>query len=206
MDELWELPPEIRSYLQEKQLPIQLYSSPVDSAFEGLKPQAGIVTVVIKNDDDEILFIRHSEEDRFWELPSGHIKDEEGPEESVRREVKEETGYSLSSVAPVVAIIWPFDDTMRVQIVFNARLGEKVSDDTDNEAEELSWRNEIPEDVTFGDFGHEMYEYYLDNWEDQEDTESYRKHGLVVTLGLGLTLAAVKGVRKLRETEEDTEY
>lgn len=204
MDEFWELPTEIQKYIRDHDLPIQLYSSPVGEGFQGLEPKAGIVTAVIKNDENQVLFIRHSEDGRFWELPSGHIESGEEPEESVRREVKEETGHNLESVNPVVAIIWPFEDTVRVQIVFNATLGEKVTD-MDGEAEEIEWHEEIPDKVTFGEFGHEVYQYYIDNWEDvqdQEDESSYMKHGFAV-LGAALSVGALKGIQKYRSDDEE---
>lgn len=205
MDEFWELPTEIQHYIREHDLPIQMYSSPVGEGFKGLEPKAGIITAVIKNQDNEVLFIRHSEEGRFWELPSGHIEEGEQPEDAVNREVLEETGHKLNDVDPIVAIVWPFDDTVRVQIVFNATLGDKVSE-RDGEAEEIEWHKEVPDKVTFGEFGHEIYEYYIDNWDDvkqEKETQSYMKHGLAA-LGAALSVAALKGIQKYRsETDDD---
>lgn len=203
MDEFWELPHEIQTYIRENNLPIQMYSSPVGEHFTGLEPKAGIVTAVIKNEEGEVLFIRHSEEGRFWELPSGHIDDDEKPEDAITREVKEETGRTLKYVDPVVAIVWPFEDTVRVQIVFNATIGEEISE-SDDEAEEVAWHDEIPDNVTFGDFGHDVYEYYIDNWEEDQDDEeqSYVKHGLAA-LGAALSVAALKGIQKYRSSKDD---
>jgi 8-oxo-dGTP diphosphatase len=206
MDELWELPSKIRSYIIENDLPIQLYSSPLNKGFEGLEPNSGIVTAVIKNDTEEILFLKHNEDERFWELPSGHIEDHEDPEDAVRREVLEETGIKLESVSPVVAIIWPFKDSMRVQIVFHTVFGEKTEYDVDDEADKVEWREEVPENVTFGELGQDIYQYYLNNWEPEDDSSSntsYRKHGAVATLGVGLTMAAVKAIRILRSTNDE---
>lgn len=204
MDEFWELPEEIQKYIRSHNLPIQMYSSPVGEGFQGLDPKAGIVTAVIKNEDDEVLFIRHSEEGRFWELPSGHIEKDENPEEAVNREVLEETGHELKEVHPVLAIVWPFEDTVRVQIVFSATLGEEVSD-TDEEAEEIKWHSNIPDKVTFGEFGHEVYEYYIDNWEEvqnEDSSDSYIKHGFAI-LGAALSVAALKGIQKYRSNKEE---
>lgn len=208
MDELWELPPEIRSYLTEEELPIQLYSSPLDTGFEGLQPNSGIVTAVIKNDTKEILFLKHTEDERFWELPSGHIDDHEDPEDAIRREVLEETAIKIQNVNPIVAIVWPFEDTMRVQIVFQARVGEYTEYNVDDEAGEIEWRTEIPDNVTFGELGQDIYQYYLNSWDDTEQGEpeqSYKKHGAVATIGVGLTMAAVKAVQIIRSSEEEEE-
>jgi 8-oxo-dGTP pyrophosphatase MutT (NUDIX family) len=208
MDELWELPPEIRSYITDHELPIQLYSSPLTKGFEGLQPNSGIVTAVVKNDSQKILFLKHTEDERFWELPSGHIEDHEDPEDAIRREVLEETAIKLQNVTPMVAIVWPFEDTMRVQIVFHAQVGEYTEYQVDDEAGEIEWRTDIPENVTFGELGQDIYQYYLNSWDENtqnSDEHSYKKHGAVATIGVGLTMAAVKAIQIIRNSDEDDE-
>lgn len=202
MDDLWELPDNIRQYIYEEDVSLQMYSSPVGDAFEGLAPEVGIATVIVENDDGEYLFIKHSEDERFWELPSGHIEPDENPENTARREVREETGYLVTSVTPLFVVVWPFEDTVRVQIVFHAIAGDKVSHG-DGEAEKLSWRADVPENVTFGELGREMYEFYLKQ-SGHEPERSYLKEGLAV-LGVGLSAAAFKGLQLYRERMSDDE-
>lgn len=210
MEEFWKLPQEIQSYIETHELPIQMYSTPVgQEVFEGLKPNSGLVTAIIHNDNGEILFINHSEEGRLWELPSGHIEDNEKPDDAIKREVKEETGYEVESVDPVLAIIWPFKDTVRVQLVFEAFVSEKLYE-PDGEADEMEWTRSIPEDVTFGEFGQEIYEYYIENVTfdpaHERSYQNYLKHGVTI-IGAAVSLAALKGIQKYREStdEEDTD-
>lgn len=199
MDGLWELPPNIQQYVYENDVSVQLYSSPIGDAFEGLAPEVGIATVIVENDEGEILFIKHSETGRYWELPSGHIEEGENPENAARREVREETGYLLDEVMPICLVVWPFEDTIRVQMVFGATVGDKISHG-DGESDELSWRNGVPDNVTFGELGRDMYEYYISESQAQSD-DSYLKKGLAL-VGVGLSAVAFKGVQKYREARE----
>lgn len=202
MDDLWELPPNIQQYVYENDVSVQLYSSPIGDAFEGLAPEVGISTVIVENDAGEILFIKHSETGRYWELPSGHIEEGENPENAARREVREETGYLLDEVVPICLVVWPFKDTIRVQMVFGATVGERISHG-DGEADEVTWRDGVPDNVTFGELGRDMYEYYISESQTQE-ADSYLKKGLAL-VGVGLSAVAFKGVQKYRESRESEE-
>lgn len=202
MDELWELPDNIRTYIYDKDVSLQMYSSPVGDAFEGLDPEAGIATVIVENDAGEFLFIKHTEDERYWELPSGHIESDENPENAARREVREETGYLVTDVEPLFVVVWPFDSTVRVQIVFSAMAGEKVSYG-DGEAEQLSWQSSVPENVTFGELGKEMYEFYLSSSGADIESRSYLREGLAL-VGVGLSAAAFKGLQMYRERSKDS--
>lgn len=202
MDELWELPAHIQSYVYKNAVPIQIYSSPISDAFEGLAPEVGIATTIVYNEEGEIMFIQHSEENRFWELPSGHIENGENPENAARREVREETGYLVTDVEPLFIIIWPFKQTVRVQMVFSAAAGERITHG-DGEAEEIVWRHDVPDNVTFGELGQQMYEYYI-SYTDKDGESSYLKQGLAL-VGLGLSAAAFKGLQAYRERKEDSE-
>ena len=45
----------------------------------------------------EVLFVEHPE--RGWEIPGGHLEEDEGPEEALIREVREETGLDCTLVS-----------------------------------------------------------------------------------------------------------
>lgn len=208
MEEFWELPEEIQSYIEENNLPLKMYSHPVgEEAFSGLKPKSGLVTAILSNEKGEILFIKHSEKNRVWELPSGHIEPNERPDDAIEREINEETGFKVESIKPILAIIWPFKDTVRVQIVFEGSVSEQLYD-RDNEAVKLKWMESIPEDVTLGEFGQEIYEYYIENTSIKIDgTDKYKdylKHSMTV-LGAIISLAALKGFKSYRESDENEE-
>lgn len=205
MDDLLELPPHIQEYIQDHGLPIEIYSSDFDTSemFEG---DLVVVTAVIRNNADEVLFIRHSEENRFWELPSGHAKEHEMPNDAIRREVLEETGYTLQELSPTNAIIWAVKPT-KIQIVFTAKIDSKTSEDTNEEAEEIKFYTSIPDNVTFGKLGREAYEYYLNNLDSFDNgtkKQSYIKQG-VAAFGILFSVAALKGIQKYRSEETDTE-
>ncbi|KDA05146.1 DNA mismatch repair protein MutT [Microbacterium sp. CH12i] len=51
---------------------------------------------VITNDEDKVLLARWTEGRRVaWTMPGGGLEAGEDPEDAVRREVREETGYSV---------------------------------------------------------------------------------------------------------------
>ena len=51
--------------------------------------------VLIRDSEDKVLILKDRWSD-WWDLPGGHIHDDETPEEGLLREVKEETGMSLN--------------------------------------------------------------------------------------------------------------
>jgi 8-oxo-dGTP diphosphatase len=55
------------------------------------------VTGIIFNDKDEVLLCKHSYRKTEWSLPGGYMKAKEHPSETVEREIKEETGLTVSA-------------------------------------------------------------------------------------------------------------
>jgi 8-oxo-dGTP pyrophosphatase MutT (NUDIX family) len=69
-------------------------------------PKASQTAVVLNDARDHVLLIwRH----RFitdtwgWEVPAGWVEPGEDPEESIRREILEETGYEVGHVEPMIS-------------------------------------------------------------------------------------------------------
>lgn len=55
------------------------------------------VTGIIFNEKDEILLFKHTYRGNSWSLPGGYIKSGEHPKEGLEREVKEESGLTISA-------------------------------------------------------------------------------------------------------------
>ena len=56
------------------------------------------VGVVIYNEKSEILFVQMDKWGKYWNIPGGHIEIGEKYEDTVKREVKEETGLEVSEI------------------------------------------------------------------------------------------------------------
>lgn len=54
------------------------------------------VTGVIFNDKEEVLVFRHTYRQRSWSLPGGYMNGKEHPKEALAREIKEESGFTVS--------------------------------------------------------------------------------------------------------------
>ena len=60
-------------------------------------PKVDIRAVVLEEEEEKVLLVRERE-DGLWTLPGGWVDVGESPSESVRREVKEESGYEVRAV------------------------------------------------------------------------------------------------------------
>ena len=107
-------------------------------------PKASQTAIVLNDLRDQVLLIwRHRFiTDRWgWEVPAGWVEPGEKPEESIRREILEETGYTVGEVdlaAEYDAI--PGISTMhfRVWVGANARL---VKEPDGQEADRVEWHS-----------------------------------------------------------------
>jgi 8-oxo-dGTP diphosphatase len=64
-----------------------------------------VTSAIIRNYENKVLIVKREPNDSFpnkWEFPGGKSEYGEHPEESVKREVKEETGLTINPVFPVV--------------------------------------------------------------------------------------------------------
>jgi len=55
------------------------------------------VTGVIFNDQNEVLLFKHTYRAHAWSLPGGYLKKGEHPREALEREIKEESGLTVSA-------------------------------------------------------------------------------------------------------------
>ncbi|MBP9728335.1 MAG: NUDIX hydrolase [Candidatus Moranbacteria bacterium] len=54
------------------------------------------VTGLIFNEHNEVLVFRHTYRKRAWSLPGGYMNGKEHPKEALAREIKEESGFTVS--------------------------------------------------------------------------------------------------------------
>lgn len=57
--------------------------------------------VIIYDTDGKVLLLKRTDGKNDWDLPGGHLKGEENHKEGAEREVKEETGLSVTNIKPV---------------------------------------------------------------------------------------------------------
>ena len=100
------------------------------------------VGIVIENDKEEILLIqsyRYVTNSIEWEIPAGRIEEGESSQEAAKREVIEETGYTVTEPQ----LIYTFNPSNGMSdLVFNIVKCKAIScvDDFDkNEVKELRW-------------------------------------------------------------------
>ncbi len=106
---------------------------------------------VVTDDDGRILLARWIEGRRVaWTMPGGGLEPGEAPEDAVRRELREETGYTVkvgellgihSRVIPASQRVTPSDQPLHtLRIVYRATVsGGKLSFETDGSTDMAEW-------------------------------------------------------------------
>jgi len=91
-------------------------------------------------DDNKVIMVkqyRHGISSIETELPGGVAEEGETPEQAVRREVKEETGYEFDSLEYLGKVCANPSTTNNFTHLFLARGGKKVTDQKLDESEEI---------------------------------------------------------------------
>lgn len=84
---------------------------------------------VIVRDGDQIRLRKNERDD--WELPGGRLEENEQPEETARREIREELGLDLKDLQLVDVYVWKkdFGTTTHVELVtFVGEASERIGD------------------------------------------------------------------------------
>ncbi len=106
---------------------------------------------VVTDDDDRLLLARWTEGRRVaWTMPGGGLEEGESPEDAVRRELREETGYSVevgellgihSRVIPAGRRVHKADSPLHtLRIVYRAEVrGGRLQYETDGSTDMAGW-------------------------------------------------------------------
>ena len=91
-----------------------------------MKIQQGCTSAIILNEKDEILFTKRSDSDDFlpgvWELPGGGIEYGETPQDSIKREIKEECGLEIEVQSSFPHVKWELALRQNYYFCYNCSL------------------------------------------------------------------------------------
>src|SRR3990167_4523495 len=86
------------------------------------KLQQGCTNAIILDEQGRILLTERSIDDDFfpgyWELPGGGIEYGETPQQSVKREIREECGIDIEVIKPIAANTYFLGELQRIEITF----------------------------------------------------------------------------------------
>ena len=102
-----------------------------------------------------VVFVRHPE--RGWEIPGGHLKLGESPEQALIREVMEETGLDVE------IITWNkeyYPNGWVAHAVTNSKPNTESWNVADEKVDEIAWWNRVPPVIMWT----EQEFIDLDNW------------------------------------------
>ncbi|MBC8053978.1 MAG: NUDIX hydrolase [Sphingobacteriaceae bacterium] len=91
----------------------------------------GWVNAVALTEDGEVILIRqyrHAAEEVILELPGGCIDPGETPEQAIKRELLEETGYEFESVEPICTLYANPSTSGNITSSFLAKGGKKIQE------------------------------------------------------------------------------
>ncbi|NOX61133.1 MAG: NUDIX domain-containing protein [Chloroflexi bacterium] len=71
-----------------------------------VRPRTVGVRGIVQDEQGRVLFVRHSYGDRCWFLPGGGGAGDESADESMRREMREETGLEVEITRLVGVYLW----------------------------------------------------------------------------------------------------
>ncbi len=120
-----------------------------------MSEEVHLATGILKNNEDNILFLRRSPHSKRWplewQLPEGKIETEETPAETIVREVKEETGLNVTNVIFLgknqIEYEWNSKKIMVFRTIFQIEFEGNVS--LSEEHIEYRWVNQTKPSITY---------------------------------------------------------
>lgn len=99
---------------------------------------------IIENEEGEILMVKEAKNHihNTWDFPGGGLEEGEKVTESAKREVLEETGYKveLTGLVGMYKGASNANDTETIVFVFNGELGEKKTEDLEEDIIEADFK------------------------------------------------------------------
>jgi 8-oxo-dGTP diphosphatase len=103
------------------------------------------------------IFVKHRQRKSF-EIPGGHIEDNETPDEAARRELTEETGAILFDIACIATYSVEKEGYTGYGRLFFAEVSE-IGDIRDtSEIDQVIFGNELPGELTYPDIQPKLFE------------------------------------------------
>jgi 8-oxo-dGTP diphosphatase len=97
---------------------------------------------------DKWIYVRHHQRSTF-EIPGGHIEENETPDEAARRELAEETGAIDFTIVCVSTYSVTIDDETRFGKLYFARISRIGPVPDTSEIAEITFLDHLPEPVTY---------------------------------------------------------
>lgn len=159
------LPDTAQELISDRDVPLEILtlSEPYDV------PKGELIVTAIAQRDDETLFVKNNKPNRSWEFPSGHVEAGEHPDAAVKREFHEETGYEATAATPMLVLVWAFPDSIITQVIYTVECGEQTSEPV-AEIDDVEWRTELPDIVSFGNLGRETFQDLLEDASVESDS------------------------------------
>ena len=88
------------------------------------KPELRGVSVILRDPEGRVLFVRHAYGPPNWSLPGGGIARGEAPEAAARREMAEELGLTLGTISELGTIRETISGAPHTAYLFLAEIGE----------------------------------------------------------------------------------
>ncbi len=131
-----------------------------------------IYSVITARYLDKWIFVRHHQRSTF-EIPGGHIEDNETPAEAAKRELMEETGAVKFSLVCISTYSVTQDDETRFGKLYFAEISEMGQVPDVSEIEEITFLNNLPVPVTYPEIQPLLFDKVIDYLKSANDFQLF---------------------------------